>query len=616
MKRRGAAAPPPAHGKRPAPPAPRAAPATLLRALPALAIPGAALALLFACRGARPGTPVSDDYAFLATLRFDHPLDIFGSMGGAYYWRPLSRQLYFSLAGPWLLSAPGWDAALHFALLVATAGLLVSAARGRMGTAAAAALAAFLLLAEPARVLLVWPSGGQHLLALLGVAAAAHEALARRWATAGIAALGAVLSHDQAWLVLPALPAIAALAHRNRRDTLTALAIAAAIAIAWAAGYGVARAHGVAFPPAAAGGFPWHALPAVLRRAVVAQLDLEDLPGTLAWALAGANALLLILALARARHAEVRARLRAALPAVAGGLAWFVAAVAPLALLLPDWNGWRTVVPGLGLGLALVALLAAAAPGLALAFVVLRLVSLLAAPVAGPGVSPEPPPSASNQSFLRHVRVTRATEAARTALARHDPRLPRGAVVRYASMIRLADFGFSESNAVRVWYGDSTLTWTGLGGEPGLMKRDGPIVYFDTDARDLAVVAEPAALDDYRAGRRACTANQWGRADSLLSAAFAAQPTFSRTFGGELARVHVLALLALEQYERADSLNQLELQWSGENPAYYCAVARMAAHAGDMRTAGAAITRALQLDPKDAQTLEVAKALRYHMIVK
>jgi hypothetical protein len=251
---------------------------------------------------------------------------------------------------------------------------------------------------------------------------------------------------------------------------------------------------------------------------------------------------------------------------------------------------------------------------LALAFAGLRLASLLAAPVAGPGVSPEPPPSASNQSFLRHVRVARATEAARAALTRHDPRLPRGAVVRYASMIRLADFGFSGSNAVRVWYGDSTLTWTGLGGEPGLMKRDGPVVYFDTDASDLAVVGEPAALDDYRAARVASTADQWARADSLLTAAFAAQTTFSRSFGGELARVQVRALLALDRYDGADSLNQLGLRWSGESPDYYCAVARMAAHRGDVRTARAAVIRALQLDPTDSQALVVAKALRVTMI--
>jgi hypothetical protein len=147
------------------------------------------------------------------------------------------------------------------------------------------------------------------------------------------------------------------------------------------------------------------------------------------------------------------------------------------------------------------------------------------------------------------------------------------------------------------------------------MKRDGPILYFDTDPRDLAVVADPAALDDYRAGRAAYNEHRWARSDSLLAAAQAKQSRFSRTFGGELARVRVQALLALGNDERADSLNQLQLQWNGENPAYYCAVARMAANRGDLRTAGVALTRALQLDPRDPQALAMAKELRYHMIV-
>src|SRR6266516_18729 len=50
---------------------------------------------------ARRGTTVLDDYAFLDRLTFQHPLDPFDSMAGAFYWRPLSRQLYFSLIGPW-----------------------------------------------------------------------------------------------------------------------------------------------------------------------------------------------------------------------------------------------------------------------------------------------------------------------------------------------------------------------------------------------------------------------------------------------------------------------------------------------------------------------------------
>src|SRR5262245_32577564 len=73
--------------------------------------------LLWACRGAPLGTPVADDYFFLAALNFQ-PLDPLNSMGVAYYWRPLSRQLYFGCLGPILISAPWAVVLLHLALLL------------------------------------------------------------------------------------------------------------------------------------------------------------------------------------------------------------------------------------------------------------------------------------------------------------------------------------------------------------------------------------------------------------------------------------------------------------------------------------------------------------------
>ena len=139
-----------------------------------------------ACRGAPLGTPVLDDYSFLDRVTFQHPLDPFDSMGGAFYWRPLSRQLYFSLMGPWLLTAPRAVAALHVLLLVALYAAIFRSARRGFAAPVAAAIAAFPLVSEPARVLLGWPSAVQHLLAMLLAAAAIHEALAGRRLTAAL----------------------------------------------------------------------------------------------------------------------------------------------------------------------------------------------------------------------------------------------------------------------------------------------------------------------------------------------------------------------------------------------------------------------------------------------
>ena len=128
-----------------------------------LAIPLALLALLWSCHNALLGTAVADDYAFLANLTFQHPLDWLDSMGATFYWRPMSRQLYFSLVGPWLLQAPWLAATLHAALLALQALLLFRIARRFAPAPVAAAVAAFPLVSEQARVLLAWPSTFQDL---------------------------------------------------------------------------------------------------------------------------------------------------------------------------------------------------------------------------------------------------------------------------------------------------------------------------------------------------------------------------------------------------------------------------------------------------------------------
>src|SRR5437870_2914566 len=153
-----------------------------------LAVPLALVALLVACRGAPLGTAVADDYSFLARLAFQKPLDPFDSMGATYYWRPLSRQLYFSLVGPWLLAAPWGDALLHALLLGAIGVLVFRIARRDLAPPVAAAMAAGVVITEPARVLLGWPSGAQHLLAALFALLAVHEMQARRLPTAALAA--------------------------------------------------------------------------------------------------------------------------------------------------------------------------------------------------------------------------------------------------------------------------------------------------------------------------------------------------------------------------------------------------------------------------------------------
>jgi hypothetical protein len=100
---------------------------------------------------------------FIHTLRFK-PLDLFESVGLNAYWRPLSRQVYYLVLGPVMVDH-GWVAALvHLGLFAILAVLLYRIARVWLSPWMAIAVATFPILAEPARLVLDWPSGAQPLL--------------------------------------------------------------------------------------------------------------------------------------------------------------------------------------------------------------------------------------------------------------------------------------------------------------------------------------------------------------------------------------------------------------------------------------------------------------------
>src|SRR5439155_22302373 len=134
--------------------------------------------------------------------RFQQPLDAFDSMGATYYWRPLSRQVYFSAVGGALLSRPWLAASLNGATLLVTYLALWRIARRAFSPPAATAIAAFPLLSEPARALLAWPSGAQHLFAGAFAALALDQALSARWGWAALLAACGIASHESAALAL------------------------------------------------------------------------------------------------------------------------------------------------------------------------------------------------------------------------------------------------------------------------------------------------------------------------------------------------------------------------------------------------------------------------------
>ncbi len=582
---------------------------------PVWAVAGAVLALAFlllACRGAPVGTAVADDYAYLGKLLFAGKIDLFDSMGSPFYWRPLSRQVYFSAVGPWLRVAPWGAVALHATMLLLIYAVIYRTARRIFSPPVAAAMAGFPLLAEPTRVLLAWPSGAHYLLLLLAAAAALAAGFAGKRLPAALAAGAALLAHESGLLVLAALPVAAYFHSHERRRVQSWALLAVVIGVAWAAGIGVARAHGVSWP---AGGdaavSAWSSAPRVLMESLSAQLNFEDLRGVDRIILLSSYGVLILAALVAAAEAGARARLRRQAPLLLGGLIWFVAGSLPQ-VVVPPWNSWRTTLPALGLGVAATSAAGALHPGLAVGLAASRGLGLLLAEPAPTVVATEPPSSASQISFTRLARLQRTVRATERALLGRHAELPPGADVRYWAMPRMTELAFLGQAAPRVWYGDSTLTWLGFGGDQGFRRRPpDAIVQFSPDRRDseLAVVIEPEAFRFYAGARIAFNNEQDRLADSLFTRAARAQPRLAPEYLACVARDQ--ARLAYNQGElaRADSLNQLDLRYGGETPYHAALAAHIAYQRGDRGAARRWLRVCLSLDPNHPEGRQLAQAM-------
>lgn len=568
----------------------------------------AILALLWSCRGAPLGTPVADDYTFLASLRFQSPVDLLGPMGSPYYWRPLSRQLYFMALGPWLVRAP-WVAALfHAALLIALFVVLFRIARRFTPPPVAAAIAVFPLLGEPTRVLLAWPSGAEYLLGMLGAAIAVDQALAGRLLPAALAATAAILSHEAATFVLPVLPAIAWFRTRRLRSVFAWMGVAGAIGVISFIGHSAAHARGMSLPSSEP--LAWIAWPECVSRAVLAQLNIEDATAArrrlFLWA---ALALLAIAGLLGLRR-SVRARIVSRGPALVGSLAWFAIGLLPLTVLLPEWNGWRTVFPALGLGFAMTGLLGLAAPGLAAGLVALRLIALLLVPAAPRVVAMEPPETRSELSFPRLARMQRIVESTRRALTARFPRLPRGGSVFYLGIPHQARVGFEDSLAVRVWYGEPTLHWGMFGRQSGVFAPVDAMVEFVDGAAWPAVAVEPDAVRLFQEAGVAMDQGELRDADSLLARAAAVQPMRRATLLSMITVNRAIVAYGLRDYHRADSLNQVAFRLGGEEHDCWALAACLALTRNDREAAREATRRCLEIDPQHPEGRKLAMELQ------
>jgi len=564
------------------------------------------VALLWASRGALLGVPAADDYDYLAALRFERPLDWLGPMGSIWYWRPLSRQLYFTALDGAFFQAPLVVAAVHALLLAALFVLAYRAARAAFDPWGASAIAAFPLLAEPTRELLAWPTAAQPLLAMTLIALAVHEAVARRWWSAALALLGAFLAHEQALLAAPLVPLVFAARERERTPRRRMVGLTLAACAVYGLGRTLAFAHGAALPARGSTAEAIAAAPSVLARSVSAQMNFALLEPGPRGAVMALTAILLVSAalVLLTRRQRLKGRLLAA------GALWFVLGVLPLAYAAALWTPRHSSVPSLGLGLLVCGLLACAAPRLALAFTAVRLVALLLAPTATPAMSARLEARIAPMSFLHVARLQRTADSARHALLAGHPHAPESERVGYWSLPRETQIAFAGAKALRVWYGDPRLEWSFWERfTPGQDRSGEPILGFNVETAEPAVLMNARAVRRYQDGIDAWTGGALAPAQQAFAEAIALQKPEIHNFTNETVRLMARIAYAQGRFAQADSLNRIDYRMSGPSPTYFGMEAMLAITAGDSARAAQAAERGIALRPGDEEATAVLKAL-------
>jgi hypothetical protein len=299
-----------------------------------------------------------------------------------------------------------------------------------------------------------------------------------------------------------------------------------------------------------------------------------------------------------------RRRLSRALPVIIGGGVWFLASSAPLALLLPDWNSWRTTIPSLGLGFAFAGWLGLVGQPLVAVLVGTRLVLLLVAPPAPAVVTDRPPESGSSFSFVRLVRLQRTVESTRRAL--RACAVARGDTVFYWALPRMAEVGFAGSSALRVWTGDTTLAWASFGSGPKVTPA--VVVEYELGRPWPATRLAPEAVAAYFTGMARNSAGDLAAADSLMREAGRLQPG-NLAFHDEVRLKAANIALRRGDAARAESLIGLSAGVAGSSSNYWATACQIALVRGDVERARDAVGRCLRMDPHNALGRELAQTL-------
>jgi hypothetical protein len=415
-------------------------------------------------------------------------------------------------------------------------------------------------------------------------------------------------------LLVPGLPALDG-SRRERGRWLAATTVTVAL---WGMAYlAVTRHAGLLLPyqienPVSTR--PWGPrLIWALDRGMRAQFSLASSGGRWdAWILGARLALLSFAAGLVATSPAARARLRAALPWAAWGMAWFVAGMIPVAEVFPVWASYRSAFAGIGLGVALIAILAPLGAAGMTALVAIRLTAFMLSPGPPSGVSEQALEGGDAWDFPKLVRLERLVHDTRLALHQRYPVLPHGALVGWHNLPRMSEYAFSGDRALGVWYGDSTLRWVSFSEFPSHLESPLiTIVEFEPDRRPHMAFVEPDAMRAYLAGMNHVLAGRYEAALQPLARAESLQTDENAVvFSGWVASERGIALYELGRAAEAEreALRGASL-WPG-NISSQSVLAGLAFQRGALEEAGARADSMLVREPENAYALELCDAIR------
>lgn len=573
--------------------------------------------LIVHMRGAPWGVPVADDFDYLHRVALSGSHSLLDGCGSIFYWRPLSRQLYFEALWRPILEQPALIAWLHLALLGLTSAILYRALSATWASGAAACAAAtFPLLAESTRMLVTWPSNFQDLAAMLFAALALHAAAHRRLARTLVFLLLSLLSKEVGVLAALLVPWMPQRGGMPARERVRWAAWTAGLVAAWGAAYlAVSRTAGLVLPtqleqsPAAlAAPLPQRIGWALWNSARSAfSLPAIEVPGerTIWFAL---GALLLAALAITALHPAARARRRALGAWPAWGLLWFGLAGATLLAIFPTWAAYRGLFAVIGLGIALSAVIGAAHPMLLAGLVALRLVAFAASPGPPPAVSTAALVTGAQIDYPNLVRLQRLAGETREALQAEFPSLPHGAAIGQHHLPLSSEWAFVGSKALQTWYRDSSLVWVRF----DAFRADttlplATIVEYQDDSPLQVALVEPDAMRALLAAESAIRGGDWAATMAALERAEALQKDpGADVFLGLIAAKKALAFAGTGRPADAErsALDALE-RWP-TNPDSRYVLAYLREKEGRWGEAAAQLDTLLSQYPGDAG----AKALR------